>query len=219
MSAITDLANEMLDEKELKLADHLALLLADDRFDSGSFILTTIPMYWETVGDRSRSLEPDPIYRPLYYVHGYGGTRNFEEKTRVFIDNVSAHIEGCLLYLTPSPPRFRAPTRPFGGLVAQLKESGILSDELAGDLWKFNEVANVPSKHFGAYTPTPWLDERTFSIKEAAYAFVMMRKLAIQLFALLKTNGADLPHYWPEFKEDWLVLSPLIEERPSRLPR
>lgn len=56
----------------------------------------------------------------------------------------------------------------------------------------------------GTYAPTRWLDERTFSVIETVYAIVIMRKLSIQLFALLKTNGVLLPHGWPEFKDEWL---------------
>jgi ABC-type multidrug transport system ATPase subunit len=35
-------------------------------------------------------------------------------------------------------------------------------------------------------------------------AIVMMRKLSIQLFALLRANGVSLPQGWPEFKDEWL---------------
>jgi len=94
--------------------------------------------------------------------------------------------------------------RAFGPAVLQLKKQKILSAELADQLWRFNEVINVPAKHFGAYAPTNWLDERTFSVTETVYAIVIMRKLSMQLFTLLKDNGVSLPHEWPEFRDEWL---------------
>lgn len=209
------LAHVLLDQKELALADHLTVLLADDKYDPGALIMSMIPMYWEEVGDRARTLKPDGIYRPLYYVHQYRSLREFENKTRVFLNNVCGHLEGCLLQLTATPPQFRTSTRPFGGLVRQLRDSGVLPDELALSLFKFNEAVNVPSKHFGAYTPTDWLDERTFSIEEASLSFMMMRKMSIELFRLLKARGISLAFDWPPFNEEWLEWSPLFEERPK----
>ena len=112
-----------------------------------------------------------------------------------------------MLYLTPSPPTHRTEQRPFGRLVKPLKNAGIISAELAGQLWEFNEVINVSSKHFGAYAPTRWLDQRTFSVKEAAFSFLLMRKLSMELFVLIETRGLILPQNWPDFKDEWLSWS------------
>ena len=49
------------------------------------------------------------------------------------------------------------------------------------------------------------LHVRTFSVQEAALAFVMMRNLSIQLFEVLETRGVILPHGWKDFKEEWLA--------------
>jgi hypothetical protein len=118
---------------------------------------------------------------------------------------ISNHLEGCLLFLTPSPPSIhKIPPKPFGGLICPLKESGILTQVLADQLWKFNQVVNVSSKHFNAYIPTIRLDERTFSIYETACALVIMRKLSIELFGILKTKGIISPQEWPNFKDEWL---------------
>jgi hypothetical protein len=201
------LAHDLLDQRELKLAEHLALLLNDDRFDSGSLIEDMIPIYWEQVDDRLRSLDPDAIYRPLYYIHSHGSLRDFKDTTRTYMTFLSGHLEGCLVNLTPSPPQYRGTHRPFGSLVMQLQSSGILSAELADQLLRFNTAFNVPSKHFDAYIPTRWLDERTFSVMETAYAFMLMRTLSIKLFILLKANGVILPHDWPDFKIEWLSWS------------
>ena len=106
--------------------------------------------------------------------------------------------------VTPFPPEHRGPSKPFGRLVGPLKKAGVLSEELADRLWRFNKAVNVPSKHFDAHIPTRRLDERTFSVTETSYAFVLMRRLSMQLLNLLKANGVTLPHAWPEFKDEWL---------------
>ena len=215
MSAIERLAADLLDKSELQLAERLETLLGDDRWDSSSLIEDIIPIYWERVEDRPRNLSPGIIYRPLYYVHGFGSLRNFKDKTRAFMTFISGHLEGCLLSLTPSPPRYGSPPRPFGGLVGPLKNAGILSDELADQLWRFNEAINVSSKHFNAYMPTDWLDERTFTVREAACALLLMRTLSIRLFALLQANGVVMPRGWPDFKTEWLSWSREIDRDPE----
>jgi hypothetical protein len=148
----------------------------------------------EKIEQRYRTIELVPVYRPLYYVHGYGGTANFENYTRTFIINICGHLEGGLVYLIPFPPKYRGPSRPFGMLVKELRNQKVLSDDLADKMWRFNKYINIPSKHFNArFRSRSRLDERTFSIYEAALAFVMMWKLSIQLFRLLKERGVNIP--------------------------
>jgi hypothetical protein len=213
MTAIEQLAVDLLDQREWQLVKRLALILDDDAYDAGSLVAEMIPIYWERVGDRERTLFPDNIYRPLYYIHGWSTMRNFRDRTRAYVMVISGHLEGCLMYLTSSPPsQYGVPSQPFGRLVRPLKESGILSAELAEQLWKFNAAINVPSKHFGTYVPTHWLDERTFSVFEAACSLVLMRKLSMKLFEILKTNGVILPHGWPEFKDEWLSWSRMVNQ-------
>lgn len=204
MSEIEQLAFDLLDQRELQLAKHLSLLLGDDKCDAGPLVKEILPVYWEKVGDRSQNLHPGNIYRPLNYIHVWSSEGDFKNSTRAYMDVISSHIEGCLQNLLKFPSEQRAMSRAFGPLVAQLKKTGILSAELADHLWRFNTVINVPAKHFDAYAPTRWLDERTFSIIETVYALVVMRKLSMQLFTLLKANGVSLPHGWPDFKDEWL---------------
>jgi hypothetical protein len=101
--------------------------------------------------------------------------------------------------------KYESPQVPFGPLVYKLWKDGRITKELAGQLLKFNEVVNVPSKH---QTVQDFLglslEERSFSVLDAALSFVMMRKLSMQLFAILKQNGVTLPGEWKEFKEEWL---------------
>ena len=46
MTAISRLASEVLDERELQLADRLAFVLGDDKLDAASLIEDIIPVYW-----------------------------------------------------------------------------------------------------------------------------------------------------------------------------
>jgi hypothetical protein len=213
LTTIEQLAVDLLDEREWQLANRLALILDDDMYDASSLVEEMIPIYWERVGDRKHTLLPDNIYRPLYYIHRWSNNRNFRDNTRGYMMVISAHLEGCLIYLTSCPPsKYGVSPRPFGRLVGPLKRSGILSSELADQLWKFNAAINIPSKHFDAYIPTHWLNERTFSVFETSCALVMMRKLSMQLFAILKANGVVLPYGWPEFKDEWLSWSRMINQ-------
>ena len=135
----------------------------------------------------------------------YANSRHFKEDTRIFLINASAHLEGCLLWLTKTPPRFRGSSRPFGGLVHELLREGILSEELACQLLRFNSLFNVPAKHMTAFfQPHSRIDERTFSCLDASSGFLVMRKLSIELFKLLSTRGVFLPHGWKEFDDNWL---------------
>lgn len=201
----------MLDDKELDLAKHLKILLADNEMNSGKLILEIIPVYWETDGDKKRTIEPDGIYRPLFYVHMYGGLMNFENFSRSFLCFLSGHLECCLIQLILKTPVQRNASKPYGQLVHGLMKKGKISESLGQDLLDFNGAVNVPSKHFGAYQPTNWLDERTFAIEEASYAFVLTRHLSIQLFTKLESSGVKLPHKWPEFNDDWLSQFPPVE--------
>lgn len=207
MTAISQLAGEALDERELQLAERLACLLDDDKWDAASLIESIILVYWELVDEWDQTLDPDNVFRPLYYIHGKASrdSENFRENTRAYMTYISGHIEGCLQQLMPLPRDNRRISKTFGSLVARLKKNSVLPAELAGQLWNFNDAINVPSKHFGACMPTQRLRERTFSVMETAWALLLMRRLSMQLFDLLKTRGRPLPRQWPTFKEEWLT--------------
>ena len=119
------------------------------------------------------------IFKTLAYVHDVAGLREFGEKTRNFLTNVSGFLEGCLFHLYIDAGPYAHANLPFGKLVGALQEDGAIPDELAASLWAFNKVVNVSSKHFDSFPMPERLDEHTFSVGDAAYAFVMMRKLVI----------------------------------------
>jgi hypothetical protein len=204
MNAIR-LAEETLEDNEFALAQLLSELLADPRCKFVYLLVGEIlPVYSEKRGESSYTLQPDPIYRPLYYIHSYSSMRHFDQFSRAFVAMTGAHIEGCLLWLTEAQPKFRAPSKPFGNLVWMLFKAGILPEVLSDKLLKFNTIANIPAKHFGAYNTPRLIDERTFSIFEAALDFIIMRNLSMQLFDLLQTREVVLPHVWKKFDPEWL---------------
>lgn len=206
MSAIEEFASEFLDKKEIELAGNLSRLLENPRYVFvGVLVSEILPTYSEKRGESSYTLEPDPIYRPLYYLNMYADTRHFKENTRIFIDMAGAHLEGCLLWLTKNPPRFRSPSKSFGPLVYDLLKEGVLSEQLADKLLRFNKVAYIPAKHMTAFfEPHSRIDVRTFSSFDASLAFMAMRKLSIELFRILQTKGVFLPQGWKEFDDNWL---------------
>jgi hypothetical protein len=206
MNAIEEFAREFLDKKELELAAYLSRLLRNPNcIYVGVLVSEILPTYSEERDGYSRTLEPDPIYRPLYYLHMYANTRHFKQNSRIFLIMASSHLEGCLLWLTKTPPRFRGSSKPFGQLVVELLGEGILSKELADELLRFNRLFNIPSKHMTAFfQPHSRIDERTFTCFDASLAFMVMRKLSIELFKILQMRGMHLPQGWKEFDDHWL---------------
>lgn len=209
---IASLASELLDAQEWKLATRLEVLLGDNRYDAASLVEEIIPIYYEG----NRTLDPDPIYRPFYYLHTYPDHLRFPELTRIFIENACWHLEGCLQWLTPSPPKYRGPTGPFGALLIGLYKAGVVPKGLAEDLMRFNKAVYVPAHHPSVlYMSRSSLDKSTFSVLEAAMVFVMMRKLSSQLFALLSQRGVRLPYGWKEFDDSWLAWNRTREQAPE----
>lgn len=206
MNAIEKFARDFLDKKELELAEYLSRLLENPDCVYVVVLVTEIlPTFSEERDGRSYTLNPDPIYRPLYYLQMYANSQHFKENTRIFLINASGHIEGCLLWLAITPPEHRRPPKPFGGLVYGLLEEGILSNELADRLLRFNSLFNVPAKHMTTFFhPYSRIDQRTFSCLDASLAFMATRKLSIELFKILEARGVCLPHYWKEFDDNWL---------------
>jgi len=206
MNTIKQLADQILDEKEWQLSLFLSELLENPRcYLVGNLVKDILPKYSEKRGEHSYTLQPDPIYRPLYYLHGYAERSDFDKFSRHFIALTGAHIEGCLLWLTKTPPRFRSPSKPFGYLVVKLYNEKILPEKLSGELMGFNKLVNVPAKHFTAkFRPQSQIEERTFSCFDASLAFMMMRRLSMQLFDLLLSRGVVLPQLWKKFDNNWL---------------
>ena len=203
MGDIEQLAFDLLSHDELKLVGRLLVL--DSNGNAGPLIENILPIYWVKVDDICENHEPTNIYRPLYYVHKYSREGGFKNNTRTLMNSTSNHIEGCLQYLLGLPAQSRSMSGAFGPAVAKLKEQRVLSSVLANSLKRFNDVINVPAKHFGAYAPTRRLDERTFSDKETVCAIIIMRNLSVQLFALLKTHHVSLPEDWPQFDTNWFL--------------
>jgi hypothetical protein len=202
------LAGTILSENERKLAKHLAALLGNRKYDTRPLIAEILPRDWES--NRKHTLKPREVYRPFLYLRMRCNDRPPE--TRYLIHLTGLHLEGCLKWLAQSTPEFPAKllSQPFGGLVIQLRKQGTLHATLAKDLLEFNSIVNVPAKHIIATTISPELDKRTFSVLDVSLAFVMMRKLSMQLFDILRSRGVAVPQEWKTFNENWLSMKPLV---------
>ena len=163
-SPIEVVAHAILDQGEIDSADHLAELLADDKYDTFAFLIPILPRYWAKKNDITVALPPRSIFKTLAYVHDIAGLREFGEKTRNFLTNVSGFLEGCLFHLYIDAGPYASPNLPFGKLVGALRENGAIPDQLAANLWAFNKVVNVSSKHFDSFPMPERLDEHTFSV-------------------------------------------------------
>jgi len=179
------------------------------------FVAAILPRYWKKEGNITMALPPRSIFKALSYVNQTAATREFAGKTRDFLKDIFGFLEGCLFHLYTKASPYASPNLPFGKLVEALHKQGVLSDELARQLGAYNRVVNVSSKNFDAFPMTERLDQSTFSVNDAANVFVMMRKLAIPLFILLKKKGV-LEAEWPPFDERWLTRSPLMDEGQER---
>jgi hypothetical protein len=208
-SPIEVLALAMLNPEETELANHLAELLEDDKYNTYAFLIPILPRYWAKKGDITVALSPRSIFKTLSYVHATAGMRDFGDKTRDFLSIVSGFLEGCLFHLHIQAGPYAHPNLPFGRLVKALSEDGAIPNELAANLWTFNKAVNISSKHFDSFPMPERLDEHTFSIGDTAYAFLMMRKLAIPLFGLLQKKGV-LNATWPPLDKKLLKWSPLM---------
>ncbi len=199
-SKVATLADHLLNQEELKLASSLAATLGDDESLQealvGSMVDKILPAYWEIQETRPQNVDPSPIFRPLYYLHGYSNLADFGKFTRDFVEMAEAHLEACLHWLTPHPPEDWSGGKDLERLIVSLRDEGILPPTLAGDLESFDKIVNVPSGASGSGSP----DKPQFSIEEAALLLMITRKLSMQLFDVLNSHGVTIEHLWPEIK-------------------
>jgi hypothetical protein len=95
----------------------------------------------------------------------------------------------------------------------ELRKQGTLPETLTKDLMEFKSIANVPAKHIVPTTVTPELDKRTFTVLDAGLAFVMMRKLSMQIFDILRSRGVAIPQGWKNLDENWSTMRPLFRRQ------
>lgn len=202
------LAKRMLSDRELKLAVHLASLQEKPDYRATYLIRQIIPVYHKN----RQTLEPRAIYRLLYYVDSYSGGAHTRKLVRFFIHMMCLHIEECLEALHerifPRPWH-----QPMGRLISDLNRRGIIPPELTAQLSDFNRVVFVPAKHYVYRENLPRsIDKRVFGVLDGTLAFVMMRKLSIQLFEIMRAQGIILPEGWKDFDDGWLAWNGKIEE-------
>lgn len=203
-SEIAVLADRLLDQQELKAASGLAVVLRDDESIPDIFVESMtdriLPAYWDIKEDRPQNVDPSPIFRPLYYLHGYSNLADFGEFTREFVEMASAHLEACMHWLTPSPPEEWSGGKEFGGLIVKLRDAEVLSPSLARDLQSFDRIANGPSKDSGSENPDRSRRDGGVGIEDAALLLMITRKLSMQLFEVLNSNGVTIEHLWPPLR-------------------
>lgn len=188
------LAKRMLDEKELKLAFHLAMLMKKSPAKARTLMREILPIYHRNLD----TLEPRAIYRHLYYMDDYSRGAYIRRFTRFFIHMTCGHLEACLHVLA----KLR---RPFGPLVYKLQADGIITQQLKDQLLDFNNTVYIPAKHFIARENLPRkINKRTFAVEDGTLAFMMARKLSMELFSIIKSRGTPLPEDWKPFNEEWL---------------
>ena len=194
------LAKKLLGEREFRLALHLAGLMERPDYRATYLIRQIIPVYHKN----RQTLEPRGVYRLLYYVDTYSTGGHKRRLVRFFIHMMCNHIEECLeaLYGNVIP---RPWGQPMGRLVIELNRNDVIPDELAEQLSAFNKVVFVPAKHFVNRENLPRsIDKRTFGVLDGTLTFVMMRKLSIQLFEIMRGHGIILPEGWKDFDDRWL---------------
>jgi len=197
---VAKLADRLLDQKELKVASDLAKILSDDESLEiqlvGSMVDKILPAYWDIKDEREPQIDPSPIFRPLYYLHGYSNLADFGKFTGELVEMASAHLEACMQWLTLTPAEEWNGGRDFSKLITLLRDADVLPPRLAGDLQDFDRVANAPPEDSGSESP----GRPRFSIEDAALLLIITRKLSIQLFELLNSHGVTIEHPWPPLK-------------------
>lgn len=198
VASTDDLAKKLLEKRELDLSNHLSQLLGRPGRSAYALIGEILPVYH----DGRQVLEPRNIYRSLNYIHVEAAKSGDPYMVRYFIHTMGGHLETCLYHFD-----FRYHNLSLGVVVKGLRNQGILLPELAQALFDFNKIY-THAKHLDDPLVLPSsMDERSFSFRDGALAFLIMRKLSMQVFRLLKRKGATIPEDWREFDDRWLLNS------------
>ena len=171
-SDIETLAKGILNSREIAVATRFAKLMEDSGQAIEPLILDIMPVFYH--GDQT--LSPRTIYRTLMYLHI--DAHNGDSRGMIFM--TGQHIEGCLHRLVGG-------NKSLGAMVHECLKKGTISLALAKRLLLFDKVVNIPSKHMASIRELESrIDRRTFSYLDAAFAFMIMRKLSKALFDITK---------------------------------
>lgn len=204
---VSDLADSLLTEKEVALAERLNYLIETGKMRQAWTLLEQIlPKFWKEERGVFRTLSPDSVYRTLYYLDE---PHIFVRVPRHMIALMGDHLQGLLDHLAD-----RRYGLPLGRLVNTLRNAKQLPRDLASQLLEFNSVY-IRAKHLSAdpFLQTR-LDLRTFSTREAILSLIIMRQLSMRLFDLLKKKGKPLPEDWKQIDSEWLTWnreSPVVD--------
>ena len=194
---VSELADSLLTEKELALAERLNYLIETGKMRQAWTLLEQVlPKFWKEEGGVFRTLSPDGVYRTLYYLDE---PYDFVKVPRHMIVLMGDHLQGVLDHLTD-----RRYGLPLGRLVNTLRKVKQLPRDLASQLLDFNGVY-IRAKHLSADPFLPKrLDRRTFSTREAILSLIIMRQLSMRLCDLLREKGKPLPEDWKQINPEWL---------------
>ena len=93
---IISLARDLLTPEDYPIVDYLYDLISNEKTRTAWSLLQNIfPKYWTCEGGL-RTLWPDEIYRPLYYLDN---ASQYIDSTRSRISYMGEHLEGLLYYL------------------------------------------------------------------------------------------------------------------------
>ena len=195
---VFDLADSLLTEKEVALAERLNYLIETGKMRQAWTLLELVlPKFWKEERGILRTLSPHSVYRTLYYLDE---AYNYVRSPRHMINLMGAHLEGLLDFLADH--RYRL---PLGGLVGKLRKAGQLPENLAFQLLDFNTIYKR-AKHPTADPLLPKrLDRRTFPTREAILSLIVMRQLSMRLCGLLREKGKPLPEDWKQINPEWLT--------------
>jgi len=191
---ISRLTDSLLTDKEITLAKRLNYLIRTKRMKQAWALLEQVlPKYWKEERGILRTLSPDSVYRPIYYLNE---PYEFVRNPRHMIVLMGNHLGGLLEHLMD----LHGP--PLGGLTNALSKTK--PSKLTSLLLEFNSIY-VRAKHPSA---DPFLqkrlDRRTFPTREAIFCLIMMRHLSMKLFDLLRENGKPLAEGWKQIDSEWL---------------
>lgn len=207
-SVIKPFAIRLLSNDEIAIAKRIQWLIDRRKMKKAQSLVEEIfPKYWAIKEEIPYTLYPDFVYRSLYYLDH---PKLFLTDSSYIVHKMGEHLESLLKLLPGSKSNLSL------GAQSQFLKGKALPSDLAHDLLEFNSVADIPAKHSSANTSLPSrLDVRSFTLEEITLLLMVMRRLSISLFAILKNQGINLREGWKAYDPDWAKWNRLSELYPA----
>ncbi len=200
-------ASRLLSIDEISVASRIEWLITRRKFKKAqSLIQTILPKYCDVRKGIPFTLWPDDVYRTLYYLDNPQG---FLKNSSFIVHCMAAHLEGLLKWFPGANKKLAL------GAQTKLLKDRALPSNLVNELLEFNRLAAVPAKHPSANSFLPSrLDVRSFTLREITLLLMVMRRLSIAIFALLKQQGINFQEEWKEYKPEWTKWNQITELYP-----